>query len=46
MTNYGVKVIVHDASVLIDLATVDVLEPWFGLGFETAITSLRLPKEE
>jgi predicted nucleic acid-binding protein len=34
------KVIVHDASVLIDLATADLLEPWFGLGFETVITSL------
>ena len=34
------KVIVHDASVLIDLATADLLEPWFGLGFETVIPSL------
>jgi predicted nucleic acid-binding protein len=34
------KVIVHDASVLIDLATADLLGPWFGLGFETVITRM------
>jgi predicted nucleic acid-binding protein len=40
MSSYGVKVIVHDASVLIDLATADVLEPWFSLGFEAVITRM------
>lgn len=34
------KVIVHDASVLIDLVTADLLAPWFGLGSETIVTSL------
>ncbi len=34
------KVIVHDASVLIDLITADLLEPWFGLGSDTIVTSL------
>ncbi len=34
------KVIVHDASVLIDLVAADVLEQWLGLGHETIVTSL------
>lgn len=34
------KIVVHDASVLIDLAACEMLEPWFGLGFETKTTSL------
>ena len=38
--SHGVKVIVHDASVLIDLVTADLLEPWFTVGFETVVPSL------
>lgn len=34
------KVIVHDASVLIDLVTADLLELWFTVGFETVVPSL------
>ncbi len=34
------KVIVHDASVLIDLIAADLLEQWLGLGNETIVTSL------
>lgn len=34
------KIIVHDASVLIDLAVCEMLAPWFGLGFEAKTTSL------
>ena len=34
------KIVVHDASVLIDLAACDMLGPWFSLGFETTTTSL------
>lgn len=39
-SSYGVKVIVHDASVLIDLVTADLLELWFTVGFETVVPSL------
>lgn len=39
-SSYGVKVIVHDASVLIDLVTADLLELWFTAGFETVVPSL------
>ncbi|HLA87841.1 MAG TPA: hypothetical protein VJL10_07460, partial [Anaerolineales bacterium] len=34
------KIVVHDASVLIDLAACEFLGPWFGLGLETRTTSL------
>ncbi len=34
------KVIVHDASVLIDLVAADLPGQWLGLGFETIVTSL------
>jgi len=31
---------VLDASVLIDMTSLDLLEPWFALGYETATTTL------
>lgn len=34
------KIVVHDASVLIDLAACEFLGPWFGLGLEMRTTSL------
>lgn len=34
------KVVVQDASVLIDLVACELLEPWFRLGLETLTTSL------
>lgn len=34
------KVVVHDASVLIDLVAADLLEHWLRLGHETIVTSL------
>ena len=36
------KIIVHDASVLIDLAESGLLEVWFGLGLKPVTTSLIL----
>jgi predicted nucleic acid-binding protein len=35
-----VKVIIQDASVLIDMADCDLLDAWFGLGFDLRTTSL------
>jgi len=37
-----VKVIIQDASVLIDMADCDLLDVWFGLGFDFRTTSLVL----
>lgn len=34
------KIVIQDASVLIDLADCDLLEAWFGLGFDLRTTSL------
>lgn len=34
------KIIIQDASVLIDLADCDLLDAWFGLGFDLRTTSL------
>jgi len=34
------KAVVLDASVLIDMASFDLLEPWFDLGIDTMTTSL------
>lgn len=36
------KIIVHDASVLIDLSECDILDLWFSLGYKTLTTSLIL----
>jgi predicted nucleic acid-binding protein len=35
-----VKIVIQDASVLIDLADCDLLDAWFGLGFDLRTTSL------
>jgi len=37
-----VKIVIQDASVLIDLADADLLDAWFGLGFDLRTTSLVL----
>jgi hypothetical protein len=37
-----VKIIIQDASVLIDMADCDLLDAWFGLGFDFRTTSLVL----
>jgi predicted nucleic acid-binding protein len=34
------KVVIQDASVLIDMADCDLLDAWFGLGFDLRTTSL------
>lgn len=34
------KIVIQDASVLIDMADCDLLEAWFGLGFDLRTTSL------
>lgn len=34
------KIVIQDASVLIDLAEADLLDAWFGLGFDLRTTSL------
>lgn len=34
------KVVIQDASVLIDMADCGLLDPWFGLGFDLRTTSL------
>jgi predicted nucleic acid-binding protein len=35
-----VKIVIQDASVLIDMADCDLLDVWFGLGFDLRTTSL------
>jgi predicted nucleic acid-binding protein len=35
-----VKIVIQDASVLIDMADGDLLDAWFGLGFDLRTTSL------
>lgn len=36
------KIIIQDASVLIDMADCDLLDAWFGLGFDLRTTSMIL----